>query len=88
MSTTQQEELANAAANIAWRRVDDLKAANERLLVKLAEAGVKLSEALAKIDRLNEEIDQLNEMGAMACQEPRDDCQCAGCLYAAEKGGS
>jgi hypothetical protein len=32
-------------------------------------------------------VEELEESAAMACQSPADDCDCAGCLYAAERGG-
>jgi len=32
-------------------------------------------------------VEELEESAAMACQSPADDCDCAGCLYAGERGG-
>lgn len=45
MSTTQQEELASAAASVAWRRVDALES-------KLAEAERRAEQAEAKLGRV------------------------------------
>ena len=33
-------------------------------------------------------VDELEEDAAQACESPADDCQCAGCSYAAEKNGA
>jgi hypothetical protein len=33
------------------------------------------------------QVEELEESAQSACQSPADDCDCAGCLYAAERGG-
>ena len=30
------------------------------------------------------EVEELRETNAMACEQPADDCHCAGCMYADE----
>lgn len=37
-----------------------------------------------EIAALQEQVDRLDESASMACITPADDCQCSGCLYAAE----
>ena len=44
----------------------------------------RLQRAEARTERLEAENADLREGCAMACERPADDCDCAGCLYAAE----
>lgn len=44
----------------------------------------ELDEAHAEAERLVKRMAELEESAAMACVEPADGCECAGCLYAAE----
>lgn len=39
-------------------------------------------------DQLKARLDELMQAGSMACEEPAAGCQCAGCSYAREMGGS
>lgn len=37
-----------------------------------------------EIERLHERVAELEESNQIACESPPDDCECAGCQYAAE----
>jgi hypothetical protein len=64
----------------AERERDDARAEVETLR---AEAALLREQFAAMTAR----VEELEESAARACQSPADDCDCAGCLYAAERGG-
>lgn len=45
----------------------------------------RLSALLTEADELKAENERLRFQAEMACEEPVDDCQCAGCLLANER---
>ena len=59
---------------------DDALAVIETLRAEAALLREKLAAATTRVE-------ELEESTAMACQSPADGCDCAGCLYAAERGG-
>lgn len=73
-------ERAGGACGRLRRERDDARAEVETLRAEAALMREQLAAATARVE-------ELEESAAMACQSPADDCDCAGCLYAAERGG-
>lgn len=69
-----------AACAAAEHEGDDARAEVETLRAEAALLREKLAAATTRVE-------ELEESTAMACQSPADGCDCAGCLYAAERGG-
>lgn len=83
-----KRELEYLAHAEAWQReIDAAVAQSEAAEARAEAAAARNAELLAELAVEEGRVEDLERAALMACIEPRPDCGCSGCAYAAEVNG-